>query len=151
MTGLPVESTKRQVKRLKVLPNSPTGRQFLWMLTPVEALYGIEYVQRRKYIPSKKILPIIMIFCSINIHKGMCKPDYQIQILKAEPSVLFQQVGALYPTLNFAHIRVSANLTEFESISTGICQSARLFRGLSNYTSPEFLDNVHPSIAEAFN
>lgn len=83
--------------------------------------------------------------------RSSCQPDYQIQILKAEPSVIFQQVGVLYPTLNFAHVRVSANLTEMESISAGICQSAKLFKGLSKYTDPEILHNVHPSIAEAFN
>ena len=63
---------------------------------------------------------------------------------------MFQRVGALYPTLKFAHIRVSANLTELQSVSVEICQSARLFAKLSNYTNAEVLDNINPSITEAF-
>lgn len=86
----------------------------------------------------------------MGVQRGMCHNDDQIQILQPAPSVIFQQVGALYPTLNFAHIRVSANLSELQTTASRICNTATLFKGLPNYTSPGILRNINPSAADAF-
>ena len=135
MTGSPVRSIKTQVKRLKVIPKdqfSTTGRQYLCTMGTVEGTYSTLHFLKQHFIPSKKALPILMVLGWLSLQQGACQPDEHIQILKSKTSIVFQRVGALYPTLNFAHIRVSANLTELQSVSVGICQSARLFAKLSN-------------------
>ena len=113
-------------------------------------MYSNIYSIEPHFSNSKKMLPIAMLLGWICLPMGRCQADEQFQILKSKPSVVFQRVGTLYPTINFAHIRVSANLTELQSVSVEICQSAHLFTKLSNYTNAEVLDNINPSISEAF-
>ena len=153
MTGSPAKRTKAQVKKIKAIPKgqlSTTGRQYLCTMRTVEGTHSTFCFMKPHFIPSKKALPILMMLGFLALPQGRCQPDEQIQILKSKPSVVFQRVGALYPTLNFAHIRVSANLTELQSVSVGICQSARLFAKLSNYTNAEILDNINQTKKEAF-
>ena len=127
--GLPAPA-KRQVKRLK-------KNQF-FIRTIIH-----DYIHVRDWIP-------ITMICSMGIQGVTCQNNEQIQILQPSPSVIFQQVGALYPTLNFAHIRVSANLSELQATTHRVCSTGTLFKGLSNYTSPGILRNINPLAANAF-
>ena len=101
------------------------------------------YIYVRDWIP-------IMIICSVGAQGITSQSNEQIQILQPPPSLIFQQVGALYPTLNFAHIRVSANLSELQTNVHRVCSTAELFKGLSNYTTPGILRNLNPQATTDF-
>ena len=156
MTGSSARRAKVQTKRLKTAPKgqySRTGRQYLCTMTTEGGRYSHFYSIEPHFILSKKMLPIAFVMgCLIPsfIPLVMGQSNEQIIIRKSKPSVVFQRVGTLYPTLNFAHIRVSANLTELQTVSTVICQTARFFARLSNYTDAEVLKGINPAIAEAF-
>ena len=76
--------------------------------------------------------------------------DDTVQILQPPPSVIFQRVDILYTTLNFGHVRMTANLAELQEVAHRIGSTTRMFKGLTNYTDPGILRNINPQAANAF-
>lgn len=122
---------KKQVKRLK-------KNQFI-----ANTIIIVEHIEVRDW-------RFIMMICSVGGQRTTSRIEDQVQILQALPSVIFQKIGALCPTLSFGHVRVSANLSEHQDTAHRVCSTTMLFKGLTNYTTPGILHNLSPQVATAF-
>lgn len=92
----------------------------------------------------------IMMMRSVEAQRIPSRIDDTVQILQPPPSIIFQKVGTLYPTSNFGHMRITANLSELQEAAHRICNTARLFKGLTNYTEPSILRSISTQAANAF-
>lgn len=130
MAGGPLKPIKKQLKRLKT----------------------------NQYLVSTRIMGcilvrawlIIIMMRNVEAQRTASRIDDRVQILQPPHSVICQEVGTLYPALNFGHVRITANLSELQETAHRVCNTAMLFKGLTNYTEPGILRNISPQAANAF-
>ena len=77
--------------------------------------------------------------------------DMTVDISSPKPTILFEQIGSMFPTINFAHLRITTNLTQMEEAANATCSLEAIFRSFSNYTDNETLRTmIHSQAAAAF-
>ena len=65
-----------------------------------------------------------------------------VTIEKPDPSVIFENVGELYPTLNYGHVRVTSDIGEIINASKQICAIVEENEQLANYTQSSIMSQI---------
>ena len=93
----------------------------------------------------------LMAMCPNMVLGGNELGDMTVDISKPSPSIVFEQIGTLFPTINFGHLRITTNLTQMEEAGNATCSLAAIFATFANYTNDTTLRTmISASTAAAF-
>ena len=59
----------------------------------------------------------------------------EVQVARPTETVLHERVGTLFPTINFAHIRIQIRISNLTEIKDAICNQTIAFSPLVNWTA----------------
>ena len=74
--------------------------------------------------------------------------DFPVKIQTPQPTIVFEKMGRLWPSVNYGHIRTTTNLTRLRQITNALCARTNELEELVNYTSPSIIRKLAPDISD---
>lgn len=92
----------------------------------------------------------IIVIVALVIVRTQARYDI-VTITKPENSIIYKQIGRLFPSLNFSHVRTNIDMSIFPNITQQICNTGMIFKQFVDWTSNDTLDHLHANIRSKFN